>query len=684
MMTPDNCSSGPMTVLFSLIVFVGAFLLFQIQPLVAKQLLPFFGGSASVWVVCMIFFQVTLLAGYAYAHALDTRYRFSRQRNIHLALILLSWLTLPVAVDFSMASDLPPTAGVLLVLGATVGMPFFLLSATSTLMQAWLRNTHAHLNPYRLYVLSNAGSLLGLLGYPFLFDYFLGLTSQVWVWTGAYLCFSALLFTLLWSVRHIEASPETVSASRSMPVPAGNRLWWLFFSFSGSFLLLSMTNYLSYEIAPSPFIWVLPLAAYLISFMVGFSDRPLYHRRVYVVLLALAITLNFIGWRFGTQTLNLFSILPAVVLVFLAATVCHAEAYRKRPDPAHLTQFYLMIALGGALGGIAVGIVFPLVFSSLAETNLSLVIALVLALGLAGYIHREYVRRRREYFYSLGTLMATLFFVTFSTVALISSLYRDHSDIIAQNRSFYGVLKVTEKHSDEYGRVRTLVHGNTVHGLETEKGASHFSYYGPLSGLGKALEAMPDTDRRFGVAGLGVGTLARYATPGDVVDFYEIDEQVTQVAREHFTYLESIPASVELSVHHGDARLVLEHTPAQGYDLLVSDAFSGDAIPAHLLTAEMFEIYHKHLADDGMLAINGSNRYLDITPVVVHHARQLGMDHIVVHSEGQENEFPALWILLSTNRELLEKIDPDYREKEYTGRTVEWTDDSWSLLDVLL
>ena len=673
-----------MTALFSLIVFVGAFLLFQIQPLVAKQLLPFFGGSASVWVICMIFFQVTLLGGYAYAHALDTRYHFSRQRGIHLALILLSWLTLPVAVDFSMASDLPPTAGVLLVLGATVGMPFFLLSATSTLMQAWLRNTHAHLNPYRLYVLSNAGSLLGLLGYPFLFDYFLGLTSQVWVWTGAYLCFSALLFALLWSVRHIEANPETVSASRAVPVPASNRLWWLFFSFSGSFLLLSMTNYLSYEIAPSPFIWVLPLAAYLVSFMVGFSDRPLYHRRIYAVLLAFAITLNLIGWQFDAQTLNLFSILPVVVLVFLAATVCHAEAYRKRPDPAHLTQFYLMIALGGALGGIAVGIVFPLVFSSLVEVELSLIIALVLAFGIAGYIHREYVRRRREYFYSLGTLVATLFFATFSTAMLVSSLYRDHSNIIAQSRSFYGVLEVKETHSDEYGCTRILVHGNTVHGLENEMGIGDFSYYGPYSGLGGALYALRNTGRRIGAIGLGVGTIVRHTVPEDVLDFYEINEQVTQVAREYFTHLESVPASVELSVHHGDARLVLERTPAQGYDLLVSDAFSGDAIPVHLLTAEMFEIYLKHLADDGVLAIHGSNRYLDITPVVVHHAQRLGMDYIVVQSEEQENEGSALWFLLSTNRELLERIDPDYREKEYTGRTVEWTDDSWSLLDVLL
>ena len=669
-----------------LAILLSAFLLFQIQPAIAKAILPWFGGTPAVWTTCLVFFQSLLVAGYAYADVLATRLRPRAQVVVHtLVLGAALLLALPIAIDPSRKPSPveDPTAQIFAVLGATIGLPYFVLSSTSPLLQAWASRGAPGRSPYRLYALSNMGSVVGLASYPFVVEPSLAIRAQLRWWSAAFLVFAAV--SVAAGIRTVGVADDVLrrveprEPARSTPIVT--RFLWFALPACGSILLLAVTNRICREIAVVPFLWVMPLMIYLLSFILCFESDRWYRRRLFLPALLVASVPVAFGYAANNLSVKLTFSFHALLL-FVACMACHGELARLRPEPARLTSFYLASALGGAGGGGFVAILAPRLFDTYFELQCGIVLALLLPLVP---IYREsparFAKRRGAWFLWIQASSAIIGLMGFDLRA-----YHAQSRLLRRN--FYGTVRIMDVPDAHGGGRRILQNGATTHGLEMldpDRRREPTSYYGRETGVGRLFAALPEGPRRLGIVGLGVGTLAAYARPADELWFYEINPLVLEVANREFHYLADTAGDVHVEL--GDARLVLEAEPAHDFDVLVADAFSSDAIPMHLLTLEAFRLYFRHLKPDGVLAVHISNRALDLRPVVAAAAQRLEKSLVFLKNRADSSHgvSAALWALLSSNRALVERLRIESRAVvvEPPPHRLLWTDDFTSLFPIL-
>ena len=782
--SPNDSRATASRGLFAVAIFLGAFLLFSVQLLLGKYILPWFGGTAGVWATCLFFFQTTLLVGYAYAHGSVGRFSMKRQSQVHVAILTGSLLLLGVGAYFWPSPITPgnwwkPQSGeiavwlILRLLLISVGASVTLLATTGPLMQHWFTRAYPGESPYRLYALSNAGSLLGLLSYPALIERWLRLNTQAWLWCGAYTVYAltAIAIALRMSnrgekepVAPVGATP-TDSTIESATRPALKvKLQWFSLSALGSLMLLAISRFITADLAPVPLLWMLPLAVYLLSFVICF-DRPRWYRPgVFHPLLLAATVFTLMFYRGLGLHLWMF-IAGFLVTEFACCMFCHGELYRRRPQPEHLTSFYLMIALGGVAGSAFVNLAAPFLFMGNWEMHIGIAASLIAMAGIAVVDESSWANRRNPFialalgswivlvgcfwmssqtdslkhflsngiwaaltgvtllcsilalrgkgFGSLLTVQApqltrwTLFTgVGAASILLIwagTSQYRQSS---WAHRNFYGTLYVTEKQMpDPHFNANIFTHSSTMHGLQFEsKDLRGYPtmYYNKTSGIGLLLLNFPrqgaNHGLRLGGIGLGAGTLATYGLAGDVFRFYEIDPEVVRVAAGqdgYFSFLSDSKAHVE--VVDGDGRISLERELAQGkpqaYDVLVVDAFNGDAVPVHLLTREAFELYLKHLRDENsVIAVHVTNRAVELASVVAAEAQHFGLNLLYVNAPGLTNSTipngvisPNQWILLSRTKNALSAPTLVQASSPLNLRKGMhfWTDDQNNLLQIL-
>jgi len=664
--------------IYAATIFLSSFLLFLVQPLIARLILPWFGGSAAVWTTCMLFFQVLLLAGYAYAHSLS-KLAGRRQAIVHTVLLLAALATLPImpAESWKPTGEQEPISRILLLLGAAVGLPYFLLASTSPLIQAWFARARPGENPYRLFALSNFASLIALLGYPFFVEPVFAAREQVNLWSWLFAAFAVLCAAVAWRTPRAAAVSELEAAT---PVAKRDYAWWLGLSATGSVLLLAVTNHLTQNVASVPLLWLVPLALYLATFIIAFEGKGWYQPRflwplLLVALVAMAWLLIDTEYHYHLA-LQLGVFLPGM---FVGCLFCHGELYRTRPTPQHLTAFYLTISAGGALGGLFVAVVAPLIFSGYFELGAGLAALAVLA------VLRFVAIGRVAYLMSLLVLLGVGACATYDG-------FRHQKDVRVAKRSFYGVLRVKEYGvPGDSSHLRRLVHGTIMHGEQYLSDANRrmlTTYYTETSGIGAAIHSKEDHPVRVGVIGLGTGTIAAYGRAGDRYRFYDIDANVIQIARSDFTFLGDSAARTETAL--GDARLTLEREPPQGFDVLAVDAFSSDAIPVHLITREALQAYLRHMKPDGIVAFHVSNRFLDLIPVVARLAKELGL-HAVLISDDPEDEDKTIrsrsdWVLVSRDPEALEAdaiVEAGATPAEDRPEWRTWTDDYSNLIQIL-
>ncbi len=760
--------------LYALTILVSAFLLFQVQPVIAKIILPWFGGSAAVWTTCLLFFQLVLLLGYLYSHALVRCLKPRAQMVVHGALLLASALALPIYPSLAWKPVTPndPILRILGLLAATVGLPYFVLSTTGPLLQAWYARRRQSAMPYRLYALSNAGSMFALLSYPVLFEPVFTTRQQAATWSIGYGAFIVLCGLTVFRSGTEEAAAEVAQEPAAKPTA---RLYamWLLLPACASALLLAVTSHLSQNVAPIPLLWVLPLSVYLLSFILCFERAGWYRRNPYIELLGVALA----GMAYAALSENAYYELPFkvgialfVMGLFVCCMVCHGELARLKPDSRYLTHFYLTVSAGGAAGGLLVGLAAPLLFNAYYELPIGLVataalavtalrarrdaawqrhllptpryLLAVAALAAAGYaaypwqhsiagpartmigwfgwkaadgfdrwaLKREVLvgaalalvvlrgdlkfrwARRAKRWAAFLTELATLLlagYVGFETRYLTSGTR-------LMVRNFYGVLRVHDSvPSTDWAAARSLTVGTINHGeqfLALVRRDSPTTYFGPNSGVGLAIRAKQKTGPiRVGVIGLGTGTIAAYGRPGDYYHYYEINPLVVRLsipepaaASAQFTFLADCKARHDVAV--GDGRLSLEREAPENFDVLAVDAFSGEAVPVHLLTREAMELYFRHLKPDGILAVNISNRFIDLEPVVDGECRALGKTDRIVDTDDDASQdlFAATWMLVKSPASGFDKLIMGGSAEIKPGRKVRpWTDDYSNLFQIL-
>ena len=662
-------------------IFLSSFLLFLVQPLIARLILPWFGGSAAVWTTCMLFFQALLLAGYAYAHFLARLSSKRAEAVIHTVLLAAAVATLPIAPGeaWKPVGTEEPVTRILLLLGASVGLPYFLLASTSPLLQAWFARARPGQNPYRLFAISNLASLIALIGYPFLVEPFFGGAQQVTLWSGLFAAFALLCAAMAWLTprQAIETAPAG-SESTSSESP-----WvlWLALSATGSVLLLAVTNHLTQNVAAVPLLWLVPLTLYLASFIITFEGKNWYRLEwLWPVLLVL---IGAMGWLLVDADFDFDLVVQLAIFLpglFIGCLFCHGELYKLRPAPSRLTGFYLAVSAGGALGGLLVAVVAPLVFTGYYELGIGVVVlATLVALRLPTV-------GRVATFASLAVLLGIAACAAYDA-------FRYQRDVRVATRSFYGVLRVKEYgRAGEESHLRRLVHGAIMHGeqyLHDKSRTQRTTYYHEDSGIGAAILSLPEgRPARIGVIGLGTGTIAAYGRRGDVYRFYDIDARVMSIAQSEFTYLGDSAAKIELAL--GDARLTLEREAPQNFDVLAVDAFSSDAIPVHLITREALGTYLRHMKPDGIVAFHVSNRFLDLIPVVARLAKEHGAHAVLVRDDPDEDEdrkrSRSDWVLVSRDAAALKReamVEREATEVEDRPEWRTWTDDYSNLIQIL-
>jgi hypothetical protein len=699
-------------VAYSLTIFLSAFLLFQIQPLIGKFILPWFGGTPGVWTTCMLVFQILLFGGYLYAHLTVSRLSPRAQAFLHTALLLVAVLALPIIpnMGWKPSGDVEPISRIVLVLGATVGLPFFVLSATGPLLQGWFSRIHAGRSPYRLYALSNVGSLLALISFPVVFEWTFATKTLAYLWSGSFVAFAILCGTCAWIVARragqrtaaITGAPADAAGSTvGIPVadqqqPASSaapsqwtKLLWFALAMVPSVLLLATTNQVCLDVASVPFLWVLPLTLYLLSFILCFDSDWWYSRRIMMPAAVVALAALYPVLRTGASVTFALQLLAYFAAFFVCAMVCHGELVRRKPDTAHLTAFYLVIAAGGAAGGIFVAVVAPLLFNGYYELHLGLFACAALMLVVLGSDKQSRYYRCRP-----RPVWVVLFFtLSVFGVALADEARQKDGTLMDVKRTFYGVLRVNHDdavYDDADEPTIRLVNGRIAHGFEYEKPelrAVPTTYYSPESAIGLLLKDY--TGRKplhVGLVGLGIGTLATYARPGDHFQFYEINPTVERLARKYFHYLSDCRGKVEVIL--GDARLSLDRElpqNPQNFDVLVLDAFAGDAIPVHLLTVEAFEIYLRHMAPQGVIAVHISNRHFDLKPVVDGIAEHHHLATANIHCDDSSfGGYSSQWILVAADPKRLDAEEiRDATDVDDDHRRVLWTDNHASLIEVL-
>jgi SAM-dependent methyltransferase len=656
--------------LHAAVIFVSAFLIFLVQPLIAKQILPWFGGSAAVWATCLLFFQTALLAGYAYAHALTQWLSLRRQVFVHAALLLLACVTMPILVDayWRPTGQEEPISRILLLLGATIGLPYFLLATTTPLVGAWYARRYQAAAPYRLFALSNFASLLALLGFPFLIEPTMGNRETALGWSALFVVFALLCTTLAWRTLravaqdapaapargmgegegHGRDSVSTVTEAQARAGDAGRWPAWVAFSAIGSALLLGVSSHLTQNISSAPLLWVVPLALYLVTFIVSFDHPRWYHRGVFLPLAAAVLPL--MAWLADSLELGLVTPVYAAGL-FVLCMVCHGELYRLKPEPARLTQFYLAISVGGALGSLLMAVAAPLLLDGHYEFYGALAAAAALGLAL-----RIGSRPSGKMAYRAAAA-AVLVGVAALGWRSIDAYARD---VRFMARDFYGVVRTRD--SDTGGEsFRTMFHGGIAHGgqlLRPDLQMTASSYFGPTSGYGRVFASLPEGPRRVGIIGLGAGALAAYARPGDHWVFYEISPAVVQAARQEFSFLRQMPGTHEVVL--GDGRLALDRESPRQFDVIAMDAFAGDSIPSHLITREAMAIYLKHLKPGGVIVFQATNRFVDPMPVIRRLADTFGLQAVLVSDSPSYDTGEKYWlsltdqVVVTRNRALLE------------------------------
>lgn len=678
----------PFPLLFGTTILSSACLLFVVQPLISKLILPWFGGSAAVWITSMLFFQAGLLFGYAYAHELTRRFDIKTQAAIHVVLLALSLCSLPILpnVRWQPAPDQDPTWLVFAVLATSVGLPYAVLSATSPLLQNWYAQARRGALPYRYFALSNAGSLLALLAYPVAIEPYLRGHSQAWFWSALYTVF-ALLCALSAAVVWRNSNQNTVDPLPSL-VPKTNAqqiALWVFLAAAPSTLLLSVTNLLTQNIAPMPLLWVIPLGIYLLTFILCFESDRWYRRLVFLPLVLPALGCLAAVWGpFYNSSIKLAVPLFCGAL-FVCCMACHGELARMRPEPARLTSFYLSLSAGGALGGLFVALIAPRIFVAPFESSISFVFCAVILLLAFWRGRHEWIRRDLALSFWLSGAAGTLVLAAY----LVQVSWHDFKDARLLVRNFYGALRIEDLRNHQGKMYRELSHGTITHGiqfLDATLRESPTTYYGWNSGVGLTWRFLAAKGPlRMGVVGLGAGTLAAYGRSGDVLRFYDLNPLVVQLASSQFTYIGDCPAHVD--VVRGDARLSMAREPNQNYDILVIDAFSGDAIPVHLLTREAFALYWRQLKPDGVLAVHVSNRYLELGPVVALAARESGKEVWEVDSGDDDNAeiYNASYVLVTSRANFFgNAVFKDQLSKIDIPKGLHtWTDDYSNLWQVL-
>ncbi len=739
-------SGRALPLLFGATLFVGSALLFAVQPMFAKMVLPTLGGTPATWITCMLFFQAALLAGYAYAHWSTRRLGARRQAGIHVVLLLVPVLSLPISLPGGWGSPAErPLWWLLGVLVVAVGLPFVAVATTAPLLQRWFAGTsHVHArDPYFLYRASNLGSVLALLAYPALVEPHLPLALQGRVWAGGYAVLVVLVLVCavaLWrspgSGRHqapLDEEAEAASGERGQRPSRKRRIQWVAWAFLPSSLMLGVTTYITTDIAAVPLLWVLPLALYLLTFVIAFSPSSLpWFALVSVLQPLVLLELVFLLVVGVTEPVGLLLAMNLVVL-FLSGLVCHGQLARDRPPARHLTEFYLWVAVGGVLGGLFNAVVAPLVFDSVAEYPLALVLACLLRPAPPEEKEEGREGRARDLDVALPLVLGSLTIaalwvgraagtsdvaaraVVFA-VALLACLsfagrrlrlslgvaglvfvaslpVGRRPTTLYRERSFFGVVQVED---DRGARLHRLVHGNTTHGAQSTEPSrrgeplTYFSRPGPI---GQALHELPVVHGRSRVAvvGLGTGSMACHGQRGQEWTFYEIDPTVARVARDPrlFTFVQDCPPAINVVL--GDARLSLARARDRQFEVLVVDAFNSDAIPVHLLTREAMALYLEKLTDDGVLAVHITNRYLDLRPVLGDLATDAGLhalvrrDLDVPEAERQAGRSASVWVVAARRPADLGRLreDPRWEDLPASARASVWTDDFSNIVSVL-
>lgn len=699
-------------------IFISAFLLFQVQPLISRVILPWYGGTPAVWTTCMLFFQAVLLAGYCYAHliqALPVR----KQTIVHGVLLAIgiamfkimpsdSWK--PTSVD-------SPIPSILLLLAVNVGIPYLILSTTGPLLQAWFARKYPGTSPYRLYALSNVGSLLALVTYPAFFERYWTLSWQTWAWSGSFVVFAlfcaytawlvykgfspeaeAQQLDKMWSNQSLEGSAARPAGAPRLPSPVpsvGDHFLWVMLAACGSTVFLATTNQMCEDIAVVPFLYILPLGLYLLSFILCFDSNWWYIRPIWGALLC-ASAIGSVNIHAAGSDANIVSqVLVYCLFVFCGCMVCHGELARLKPAPEYLTAFFLLVSCGGMIGGLFVGLFAPNFFDGYWEFPITLVFVFIC---FAAAMIRS------------SDNVSFLHWVGYSVVVLVGfKMYlaahefiagKETRDYLFRGRNFFGSLEVYSTDKGKAWEANTLIHGRIEHGFQwmaEDKRRWKTTYYGDESGIGLAINRHPRNfaktnglrELRIAMVGLGTGTTAVYGDKGDTVNFYDINPMVERISKEFFTYRDDCPG--ECNVFLGDARIVMEKQEKQNYDVIGLDAFSSDAIPAHLLTKECLKIYEGHLRnpDEGIIAIHVSNRYLILERICRALAKEMNMTPIKVENSRERDTgvYTSSWVLLTRNKKFLAdeavvKGREPWLKKESRLERV-WTDDYYNLFDVV-
>lgn len=639
--------------LYATTIFLSAFSLFLVQPLIAKQILPWFGGTAAVWSICMVFFQGTLLAGYAYSDRLVTLFKPKQQLLIHVTLLIISLLFLPIIAssEWKPTGSEDPSYLILGMLLVTIGLPYFMLSTTGPLIQSWVSKIKVNESVYRLFSLSNLASLISLICYPFIIEPNFSINSQAYLWSVGYIFFvvlcicSGIYYFKNISFQDVAVNYEKNPVSASESISFERYFIWLILPAVASWLLVAITNHITQNVASIPFLWILPLSLYLLTFVLCFESNRWYRRSFFLPITAIFIMLCSYGLHDSDIGLEIKVAIPVYAIgMFLMCMVLHGELALLKPSPVFLTRFYLMLSIGGALGGGFVALVAPKIFPAYYELGLSFIL---IGLLLSYLLKKEVIKS-----------LAGLALAFFSTIFLGFQVVDDLSATRIFQRNFYGTLSTVDHYDSKLKEVtRQIYHGSIKHGeqyLADHLSNEPTSYYGRSSGVGVALVATRKPNHRVGVIGLGAGTLAVYGQKGDYYRMYEINPAIISVANTEFSFLADSHAKVDLIL--GDARLMLEKERPQFFDLLVVDAFSGDSVPAHLLTIEAMNVYLRHMNEGGIIAYHVTNRFLNLPPLISELSKYLGLHSVLI---SDKNDNPLLrdtdWVLVSKDINSLDK-----------------------------
>jgi SAM-dependent methyltransferase len=726
---------GIVPLLIAPTLFLSAFLLFWFEPMIGKMMLPFLGGTASIWITCLLFFQLMLLAGYGYAHLLERFFRLRGQIVVHALLMGVVFAFLPI--QFSVRADgtatAHPSAWLLWELIKAVGLPFAVVSTTAPLLQNWLTKTTAGAarDPYYLYAVSNAGSLIGLLSYPLMIEPAIGVRMQSVAWLGG---FALLTVLVLFAARLLWPYSETTVASPSLTTPAPDPAWrsrffWLAAAFVPSALMSAVTNHILLNLASAPFLWIIPLALYLITFMLAFGRRirlsSLMVSRAEPAILLLV--LPFVAAGRGVDARYMWGLVGIHrVVLAIGALLCHTALASSRPSPHRLTEFYLWIALGGALGAAFTAILAPAVFETVLEYPL-LVAALAffrvapesdsringgdliwpaaigfLVIGIAELfkwasvdittdwtlpitanavvVLSAYLLRRRVFRFGMSVAVLIM------TYGALAPQFYGVVPFIYSARDFFGVKGVR---FDFGTNSRRLLHGDTLHGLESldeELQGQPLSYYhesGPVGDVMRVLDQR--ADHRIGVVGLGTGSMAGWTAPHRHITFFDIDPQMHDIARRFFTFLQRCGEKCDVVI--GDGRLTIEKTRDGEFDLLMLDAFNSDSIPAHLVSREAVRMYLSKLKPDGLLMFHVSNRYMDVEGLISAVVTDASLEARIRHDEILDSPLKArshYIVAAKTARSLgLLNHDLNWLKVEKPAEILPWTDDYSNMLEIL-